>query len=135
MRKMFSKNQIKEIVNEGIQSGEIQTPKDPTLDDIQYEFNQEENFCIVTFPKGVMPEYIQLVADDDQESYIYIGIDSNRVEDWYLVSIYNDGNDFKLVFYELNTSNDAITLRMDYDDAFHTFVVNSMTYKKYLIYN
>lgn len=130
MRRMYSENQLKEVVNKGIQEGEIEIPKEPTLDDIQYEFDGDNNECAIIFPKGIMPEYLWLRADDNQESYVYIGVDKASVKNGYSVGIYNDGTDFKLIANSNYINDGVFRLEMDYDDAFHRFKVVSMTYKK-----
>ena len=46
MRKMFSKNQIKEIISQAIDSGTIPAMLFPSIKDVQFEYNGDDNYYI-----------------------------------------------------------------------------------------
>ena len=98
MRKMFSKNQIKEIVNQGIESGEVNLQKAPNN-----EFPMETN------------DYLLIVGTD--EDYIYITEENDNIEILQQIigkCLYGFGSQgdliVKAVILYVNTNLTALTL-------------------------
>lgn len=85
MRRMFSENQIKSLVNQGIESGEIQTPPNinDVLDPIKFvklSFDDEENL-IIEIPYFLQISKLSLssiVLEDDSQGDLDIEFDNTN---------------------------------------------------------
>lgn len=72
MRRMYSENQLKEIVNKGIESGEINTIKYGSKYEFKKVYHEDNDYYTldINFDKGFCPLYAKF--EDDNNEYIMI---------------------------------------------------------------
>ena len=128
---MFSKNQIIDVVNDGISSGQIIVGGEPSLDDFQCITDVEGRTLTVICPKGVYPVYLQLMELHNDMGNAIIGTEFNNSGVGQPI-IYDDETS-TLINNEFAINNDGQAYFVfDFDDEIYEYRVVMAIYNKML---